>query len=51
MHKIKLNNIKSLIEKLKDDTTFPIISEFLEWFYEKLNLHFKKKTPNFIFNK
>lgn len=40
----KLNKLQNIIEKIKNDITFPIISDFLDWFNEKLNLHFIKKN-------
>ena len=51
MYKTKLNKIQNFIEKIKNDITLPIISEFLEWFLEKLNIHFNKETPKIKFNK
>lgn len=48
MYKTKLNKILNLIEKIKDDIKLPIISDFLEWFYEKLNINFSKKYSEFI---
>jgi hypothetical protein len=38
MYKTKLNKLWNLIDKFKNDITLPIISDFLEWFYEKLNI-------------
>ncbi len=46
MYKTKLNKIRNLIEEIKNDITTESISHFLNWFYEKLNIHFKKNTPN-----
>ena len=46
MYKTKLNKIWNLIDKIKNDINLPIISDFLEWFYEKLNINFNKKNPN-----
>jgi len=46
MYKTKLNKIWNLIDKIKNDITLPIVSDFLEWFYEKLDLNFNKKNPN-----
>ena len=46
--KRKLYKLESLIEKIKNDITLPILSDFLDWFYEKLNLHFNKSTPKLI---
>lgn len=42
MYKTKLNKILNLIEKIKNDITLPIISDFLEWFYEKIDINFNK---------
>ena len=36
MYKTKLNKIWNLIDKIKNNINLPIISDFLEWFYEKL---------------
>lgn len=46
MYKTKLNKILNIIEKFKNDITLPIISDFLEWFYEKINLNFNRKNVN-----
>ena len=51
MYKTKLNKIWNLIDKIKNDINLPIISDFLEWFYDKIELNFNKKTPKLIFNK
>jgi len=51
MYKTKLNKIWNLIEKIKSDINLPIISDFLEWFNEKLFLHFKKINPNLNLSK
>lgn len=37
----KLNKIKDLIEKIKNEINLSIISNFLDWFYEKINIHFE----------
>lgn len=50
MYKAKIDNLLNLINKIKNDINLPIISEFLEWFYEKINIHFSKKTPNLVVN-
>jgi len=47
----KFKKIKFLIEKLENDITLPVLSEFLDWFYTKLDVHFNKKTPGLILNK
>lgn len=51
MYKTKLNKILNLIESLKNDINLPIISDFLEWFYEKININFNKINPNLKLNK
>lgn len=51
MYKTKLNKILNLIESIKNDINLPIISDFLEWFYEKIDIDFNKKTPDLKLNK
>lgn len=51
MWKNKLNKIWNLIEILKNDINMPIISDFLEWFYEKIELNFTRKNPISKINK
>jgi len=51
MYKNKLNKIWNLIDKIKNDINLPIISDFLEWFHELLNLNFNKNEPNLQLNK
>lgn len=51
MYKTKLNKIWNLIGEIKNDINLEIISEFLEWFYEKINIHFNKKSPDLKLNK
>lgn len=51
MHKTKLNKIWNIIESIKNDISLPIISDFLEWFYEKLDIHFNKNDLNLKLNK
>jgi len=51
MYKVKIDNLSHLINKIKNDINLPIISEFLEWFYEKINIHFNKKSPDLKLNK
>ena len=51
MFKGKINKITELIWKIRTDITIPLISEFLDWFYEVLNLHFFKKEPKLYFKK
>ena len=45
MYKNKLNKIWNLIEKIKTDMNMIFISEFLEWFYMKLELNFCRIDP------
>jgi len=47
----KLNKIWNLINKIKNDITIPILSDFLDWFYNKLNIHFNKQRPDLKLNK
>jgi len=51
MYKTKLNKIQNLVEKIKNDITLPLISDFLDWFLEKLEIHFNKESPNLKLNK
>ena len=51
MFENKINKILNLIWKIKTDITVPLISEFLDWFYEKLNLHFIKNELKHPFKK
>ena len=51
MYKTKLNRIRNLIEEIKNDINLSIISDFLEWFYEKLDLNFNWTTPKLKFKK
>lgn len=51
MYKTKLNKILNLIESIKNDINLPIISDFLEWFYEKLNINFNKNKLDLKLNK
>jgi mRNA-degrading endonuclease toxin of MazEF toxin-antitoxin module len=51
MYRNKLNKIWNLIDKIKTEINLSIISDFLEWFYEKLNLNFSKKEPDLKLNK
>ncbi|MDD3645912.1 MAG: type II toxin-antitoxin system PemK/MazF family toxin [Candidatus Gracilibacteria bacterium] len=47
----KINRFKNLVESLKSDINNEFLSHFLRWFYEKINTHFNKKTPNLKINK
>ncbi len=51
MFKNKIIKITELIEKIKTDITVPLISEFLDWFYDVLNIHFNKKEPQLLLKK
>ncbi|MDP2090334.1 MAG: type II toxin-antitoxin system PemK/MazF family toxin [Candidatus Gracilibacteria bacterium] len=51
MYKTKLNRILNLIENIKNDINLPIISDFLEWFFEKIDIHFNNSENNLIINK
>lgn len=51
MYKTKLNKIWNLIDSIKNDINLPIVSDFLEWFYEKINLNFSKETPKLSLSK
>jgi len=47
----KINRLQNLVNQIKNDITIPILSDFLNWFYDKLNIHFNKKTPNLKYQK
>jgi len=51
MYKNKLNKILNLIDKVKTDINLPIISDFLDWFYEIIEINFDKKIPDLKLNK
>ena len=51
MYETKLNKIWYLIKKIKTDNTLPIFSDFLEWFYRKLELNFVENSKNFELQK
>ncbi len=52
MYKKKLNKIWNYIEKIKNDINLAIISDFLDWFLEKLEIHFWNKNNKLLkFNK
>jgi len=51
MYKTKLNKIWNLIDKIKNDINLPIISDFLEWFYDKIELNFNWNLPELKFKK
>jgi len=44
----KLNKIWDLVNKIKNDITIPILSDFLDWVYEKLNIHFFRNVRYFV---
>lgn len=45
MPKKLLNKLENLVNEVKTDINYEIISNFLSWFYEKINIHFNKKIP------
>ena len=47
----KINKLQNLINKIKNDITIPILSDFLDWFYNKLNFHFNRKRPDLKLSK
>ena len=47
----QLNKINNLIQNIKNSSNISIISDFLDWFLEVLNLSFNKKYKNFTPNK
>lgn len=47
----KINKIQNLVEGLKSDINDQFISLFLTWFYEKISIHFYKKSPDLKINK
>lgn len=51
MYKNKLNKIWNLIDTIKSDINWSIISDFLEWFYKKIELNFLNKEPNLQLSK
>ncbi len=42
MYKNKLEKIWELIKLIKNDINLPVISDFLEWFYKKIKIHFEE---------
>ena len=44
----KLNKLENLVNKIKNDITLPILLAFLDWFYDKLNIHFNKSIKYFV---
>ncbi|EKD29981.1 MAG: hypothetical protein ACD_78C00197G0016 [uncultured bacterium (gcode 4)] len=47
----ELEKISKLIENIKNDINIEFIPHFLNWFYQKLDLHFNKNTPDLKINK
>jgi len=47
----KINRLKNFIEHLVNDVNLSIISSFLDWFMDKLELHFLKPAPDLVFEK
>jgi len=47
----KINRLKNFIEHLVNDVNLSIVSSFLDWFMDKLELHFLKPAPDFKFSK
>ncbi len=51
MLKTKINKLFEKINYIKSDITIPLISDFLDWFIEIIDLHFNNKTLKLKFNK
>jgi len=51
MFQNKLNKLSNLIQKIKSDINIPILSDFLDWFYDKIMLNFISTLPNLKINK
>lgn len=49
LHK-KLEKIENSVKNLENENTHPMILDFLEWFHQKLEIHFQRKSPNMIMN-
>jgi len=47
----KINKFSALIKEIQNDINLFIISDFLDWFYKKININFNWKTPNLKFKK
>jgi len=47
----KIKKIINIIWDIKNDNTIPLISDFLDWFYDLFVINFKKNTPNSKLNK
>jgi len=46
MIKKHLNKIEDFLVRIIDDINSPVILDLLDWFYDKLEIHFKKRTPD-----
>jgi len=42
----KINRLKNLIQKIKNEVNWESISNFIEWFYRKIEINFLFKTNN-----
>lgn len=51
MLKKNLNKILNLVENIQSDINSASISDYLEWFYKKIEINFNKKYSNFTPNK
>jgi mRNA-degrading endonuclease toxin of MazEF toxin-antitoxin module len=49
--KNKVEKINVFLEKIKNDINESLIWDFLDWFYEKLNLHFITENNDFYVQK
>ncbi|MDQ7010104.1 MAG: type II toxin-antitoxin system PemK/MazF family toxin [Candidatus Gracilibacteria bacterium] len=47
----KIEFLKEYLNKIKTDVNLKNISDFLDWFYEKANLHFNEKKIDLKLNK
>jgi len=47
----KINRLKNLILKIKNEINSEKINLLLEWFFEKINIEFNKKHNGIIFPK
>ena len=43
----KLNRLKNLVEKIKNDVTIPILVDFLDWFSLKIKTYFSGSNKKF----
>lgn len=51
MIRTKLNRLQNKLEEIKNSFTTPIISDYLDWFVELVDLHFCKEVNSSFFNK